>query len=195
MLRESFWWPKIHNNVEDLVKTSPFCQAVTPFTIQATQPNIHAVAPMEIFIHGDMWPISNGWIHIYCRWCLFQVPRHSKSLPLLNNTANLSHQEKAKQIDTIPKMKSKTRYDKTMNVKIFDIKVGDKILAKQWKQSKLTTLYKSEPFTVIEKKGNTVKIRYAYGNKCVQKKKQMCIVFRKNLILSIRCQSHKARQS
>ena len=29
MIRESFWWPKMNNDVEDLVKTCPFCQAVT----------------------------------------------------------------------------------------------------------------------------------------------------------------------
>ena len=55
-----------------------------------------------------------------------------------------------------------------MNVKISDIKVGDKILVKQRKRNKLTSLYKSEPFTVIEKKGNTVKIRDAYGNERVR---------------------------
>ena len=41
-----------------------------------------------------------------------------------------------------------------MNVKIFDIKIGDKILVKPWKRNEFTTLYKSEPFTAIEKKGN-----------------------------------------
>ena len=54
-----------------------------------------------------------------------------------------------------------------MNVKITDIKVGNKIFAKQRKQNKLTTLYKPEPFKLIEKKGNTVKIRHAFGNKRV----------------------------
>ena len=47
----------------------------TFFTIRATQPNIHAFAPMTIFISRLMWPFSNRWIHIYCHWCLFQVPR------------------------------------------------------------------------------------------------------------------------
>ena len=51
--------------------------------------------------------------------------------PLLNKTRNLSNQEKAKRNNTNSKIKSKTRYDKTMNVKISDIKVGDQILAKQ----------------------------------------------------------------
>ena len=55
-----------------------------------------------------------------------------------------------------------------MNVKISDIKVGDKIACQQRKRNKLTNLYKSEPFTVIEKKGSTVKIRDAYGNKRVR---------------------------
>ena len=55
-----------------------------------------------------------------------------------------------------------------MNVKISDIKVGNKIFAKQRKQNKLTTLYKPEPFTIIEKKGNTIKIRDAFGNKRVR---------------------------
>ena len=53
--------------------------------------------------------------------------------PLLNKTTNLSHEEKAKRNNTNSKIKSKTRYDKTMNVKISDIKVGDKILVKQRK--------------------------------------------------------------
>ena len=88
--------------------------------------------------------------------------------PLLNKTIKLSHQEKAKRNDTNSKIKSKTRYDKTMNVKISDIKVGDKILVKQRKRNKLTSLYKSEPFKVIEKKGNTVKIRDAYENERVR---------------------------
>ena len=55
-----------------------------------------------------------------------------------------------------------------MNVKISDIKVFNKIFAKQRKQNKLTTLYKPEPFTMIEKKGNTVKIRHAFGKKRVR---------------------------
>ena len=67
--------------------------------------------------------------------------------PLLSKTINLSHQEKAKRNDTNSKIKSKTRYDKT-------IKVGDKILVKKRKRNKLTSLYKSEPFKVIEKKGS-----------------------------------------
>ena len=57
-----------------------------------------------------------------------------------------------------------------MNFKTSDFKVGNKILAKQRKRNKLTTLCKSEPFTVIEKKGNTVKIRDAYGNERVRNK-------------------------
>ena len=87
--------------------------------------------------------------------------------PLLNKTIKLSHQEKAKRNDTNSKIKSKTRYEKTKNVKISDIKVGGKILVKQRKRNKLTSLYKSEPFTVIGKKGNTVKITDAYGNERV----------------------------
>ena len=51
--------------------------------------------------------------------------------PLLNKTTSLSHQEKAKRNNTNSKIKSKTRYDKTINVKISDIKVGDEILLKQ----------------------------------------------------------------
>ena len=45
-----------------------------------------------------------------------------------------------------------------MNFKISDIEVGDKILVKQLKLKKLT-LYKSQPFTVTEKKGIIGKIR------------------------------------
>ena len=74
--------------------------------------------------------------------------------PFLNKTTNLTHQEKAKGNDIYSKIKSKTRYDKTKNVKISDIKVGDKILAKQRKRKKLTNLCKSEPFTLTEKKEN-----------------------------------------
>ena len=51
--------------------------------------------------------------------------------PLLNKTTSLSHKEKAKRNNTNSKIKSKTRYDKTINVKISDIKVGDEILVKQ----------------------------------------------------------------
>ena len=51
--------------------------------------------------------------------------------PLLNKTRNLSNQEKAKRNNTNSKIKSKTRYDKAINVKISDIKVGDQILVKQ----------------------------------------------------------------
>ena len=86
--------------------------------------------------------------------------------PLLNKTIQLSHREKAKRKDTNSKIKSKTRYDKTINVKISDIKIGDKILVKQRKRNKLTSLYRSEPFTVIEKKGNTVKIRCLWERTC-----------------------------
>ena len=78
--------------------------------------------------------------------------------PLLNKTANLPYQGKEKRNNTNSKIKSKTIYHKTMNVKISDIKVGDKILVKQRKRNKLTTLHTSEPFTMIEKKENTVKI-------------------------------------
>ena len=87
--------------------------------------------------------------------------------PLLNKTSNLSHEKKAKRNDTISKIKCKTRYEKTMNFKTSDIKVGNKILVKQRKRNKLTTLCKSEPFTVIQKKGNTVKITDVYGNERV----------------------------
>ena len=52
-------------------------------------------------------------------------------------------------------------------------KIGDKILVKQWKRNKLTSLYKSQPFTVIEKKGNTVKIRDVYENERVQNVKDV----------------------
>ena len=52
--------------------------------------------------------------------------------------------------------------------KISDIKEGDKILVKQRKRNKLVTLYKSESFTVTEKKGHTIKIRDAYEKKRVQ---------------------------
>ena len=86
---------------------------------------------------------------------------------LLNKTKNRSHQEKEKQRSN-SKIKSKTRFDKTMNVKISHIKVGDEILVKQRKRNKLTTLYKSEPFTVTEKKGNTVKMRDTYGKEWVR---------------------------
>ena len=55
-----------------------------------------------------------------------------------------------------------------MNVKIFHIKVGDKIVVKQRKQSKLATLYKSEPCASTGKKRNTVTIRDAYGNERVR---------------------------
>ena len=72
--------------------------------------------------------------------------------PLLSKTTNLPHQEKAKRSDTNSKMKSETRYDKTMNVKISNIKVGDKILVKQRKGNKLTSLYKSEPNDRKERK-------------------------------------------
>ena len=51
--------------------------------------------------------------------------------PLLNKTTSLSHQEKAKRNNTNSKIKSKTRYDKTINVNISDIKVGDEIHVKQ----------------------------------------------------------------
>ena len=51
--------------------------------------------------------------------------------PLLNKTTNVSHQEKVKRNNTNSKIKSKTRYDKTMNVRTSDSKVGDKILVKQ----------------------------------------------------------------
>ena len=51
--------------------------------------------------------------------------------PLLNKTTQLSRQEKAKRNDTNSKIKSKIRYDKTMNVKISDFKIGDKILVNQ----------------------------------------------------------------
>ena len=51
--------------------------------------------------------------------------------PPLNKTTNVSHQEKVKRNNTNSKIKSKTRYDKTMNVRTSDSKVGDKILVKQ----------------------------------------------------------------
>ena len=79
-----------------------------------------------------------------------------------------------------------------MNVKISDIKVGDKILVKQQKRNKLPILYKSEPFTVIEKKGNTLKIRDAYGNERIQNVADVRCFWegeREGLIPCIRCQS------
>ena len=81
-----------------------------------------------------------------------------------NTNTNLSYQEKAKRNNTNSKIKSKTRQDETINVKISDIKVSDKILLKQWKQIKLTTLDKSKSITMTEKKENTVIIRGVYGN-------------------------------
>ena len=68
------------------------------------------------------------------------------------------HQKKSKRNNTNSKIKSKARYDKTMNVKVSDIKVGDEILVKQQKQNKLTTLYKSEPFSDTD----------AHVNECVR---------------------------
>ena len=81
-----------------------------------------------------------------------------------NTNTNLPYQEKAKRNNTNSKIKSKRRQGKTINVKISDIKVSDKILFKQQKQIKLTTLDKSESITVIEKKDNTVIIRGVYRN-------------------------------
>ena len=57
--------------------------------------------------------------------------------PLLNKTIKLSNQEKAKRNDTNSKIKSMARYDKTMNVKVSDIKVGDKILANNENETNL----------------------------------------------------------
>ena len=38
----------------------------TFITIPSTQTNIHAIAPMGIFICGHMWPISSRGMHINC---------------------------------------------------------------------------------------------------------------------------------
>ena len=53
------------------------------------------------------------------------------NFPFLNKTLNLSHQEKAKRNDINSKIKYNARYDKLINVKISDVKVGDKILIQQ----------------------------------------------------------------
>ena len=50
---------------------------------------------------------------------------------LLNKTTNVSHQEKVKRNNTNSKVKSRRRYDKAMNVRNSDNKVGDKIFVKQ----------------------------------------------------------------
>ena len=50
---------------------------------------------------------------------------------LLNKTTNVSHQEKVKRNNTNSKVTSRTRYDKAMNVRTSDNKVGDKIFVKQ----------------------------------------------------------------
>ena len=63
----------------------------------------------------------------------------------LNKITNLLHQVKVKRNDSNSKIKFKERYDITLNVNISDIKVGDPILVKQQK-------YKTEPFTVTEKR-------------------------------------------
>ena len=56
----------------------------------------------------------------------------------------------------------------TKHVKISWCQITDKILVKQRKRNnKLTTSYKSEPFTVIKNGKNTVKIRDAYGKERV----------------------------
>ena len=59
--------------------------------------------------------------------------------PLLKKTTNLSYQEKAKRNGTIFKIQFETRYDKTMNVKISDIKVGDKMLVNNENETNLQT--------------------------------------------------------
>ena len=45
MLYESFWWSKTINDVEDLVKTCPFCQAVTPSS------QLGPLSPIYMLLH------------------------------------------------------------------------------------------------------------------------------------------------
>ena len=70
--------------------------------------------------------IENGII----RSKIESLQQHDDSINIIKTT-QLSRQEKAKRNDTNSKIKSKIRYDKTMNVKISDFKIGDKILVKQ----------------------------------------------------------------
>ena len=51
----------MNNDVEDLVKHMPVLSSSNTFTtIQTTQPNMHAIALMGIFICGPMWTIPTG---------------------------------------------------------------------------------------------------------------------------------------
>ena len=97
----------------------------------------------------------------------------------LNKITNLLHQVKAKRNDSNSKIKFKERYDITLNVNISDIKVGDTILVKQQK-------YKTEPFTVTEKKGTQLKQEMLMGMSVLEMQ-QMCVVFGEALILCIMC--------
>ena len=55
MLYESFWWPKTINDVEDLVKTCPFCQAVTPSS------QLGPLSPIYMLLHP--------WQYLYPDLC------------------------------------------------------------------------------------------------------------------------------
>ena len=53
MLRESLWWPKINNDVEDLVKTCLFCQAVKPSQFEPLKPMYMPSHPWE-YLYADL---------------------------------------------------------------------------------------------------------------------------------------------
>ena len=56
MTCDSFWWPKMNNNVEDLIKTCLPCQAVTPSS---------QIAPLN-----PIYMPSHPWEYLYVDICV-----------------------------------------------------------------------------------------------------------------------------
>ena len=53
-IRESFWWLKMNNDVEDLIKACPFCQAVTPSSQFEPLNPIYMPSHSWEYLHADI---------------------------------------------------------------------------------------------------------------------------------------------
>jgi transposase InsO family protein len=65
--------------------------------------------------------------------------------------------------DNEMKAKAKQYFDQNQGAKHSNVNMGDQVLMRQEKKSKLSTPFAPEPFTVVEKKGNSVVIENSGG--------------------------------
>ena len=87
---------------------------------------------------------------------LFGRKIHTKMPELRETTVN---DDELRDCDWEKKIKAKTYGDERRVAQPNDLQTGDQVLLKKKKSDKLSAKFKSEPYEIVEKKGNSVMIQ------------------------------------